>query len=134
MDALINNGFLTDVCLDRFGCEVHCKGTLKVHYYSSGDRFDRNLHCHGVPEKARHRFHWLFGSVFHGHHKLDAADTCGVVQCFPAGKSVEIASQDTGLYRGTVGGLFDRLRIAVTLLVQQQREEVVTCKTYRPAF
>ena len=104
MDALINNGFSTDVCLDRSGCEVHCKGTLKVHYYASGDRFDRKLHCHGVPEKARHRFHWLSGSIFHGHHKLDTADVCGVVQCFSAGKSVETASQDTGLYWGTVGG------------------------------
>ena len=99
MNALIDNGFLTDMCLNSRGEDVRCKGVLKVQYYSKRDRHDRKLCCHGVPEKSRHRFHWFIRSVFQGHHRLDAADVCGVVQCFGAGKSVEIASQDTGLYR-----------------------------------
>ena len=110
MEAQMGGGVLTDVCIDKFGREVQCKGILKVAYYKKGDRFDRKLNCHGVPENARHRTHWLSGSVFQGHRMLGAADVCGVVQCFAAGKSVEIASQDTELYRGTVLRLFVQRR------------------------
>ena len=33
MEALMDGGFLTDVCIDRSGREVQCKGILKVQYY-----------------------------------------------------------------------------------------------------
>jgi hypothetical protein len=124
MEALIDGGFLSDICLDKGGDPVPCKGILMVHYYSKDDRHDRKLHCHGVPEKQRHRQHWLAGSPFQGHYRLDALDVCGVLQSFGAGKSVEIASQDTGLYRGTVRVLYDRLRMVATLVAQDHREHL----------
>ena len=61
MTTLIDGGFLTDACLDKFGNEVACKGTLNVQYYCSEDRHNRKIYCVGVPEKERHRLHWLAG-------------------------------------------------------------------------
>ena len=65
------------------------------------------------------------GSVFQGHHKLDALDVSGVLQCFGKGASVEITAQDTGLHRTTVGPLLDRLRMAACLVAEDQRAGVV---------
>jgi hypothetical protein len=125
MNSLIDGGFLTDTCLDRQGNEVPCKGTLCVYYYTKEERHDRKLCCVGVPETQRHRMHFLAGSVFQGHTRLDAQDVCGVLQCFAAGKSPEVTSMDTGLHRTTVGPLLDRLRMAATLVAEDQREHMI---------
>ena len=67
----------------------------------------------------------LVGSVFHGHTKLDALDVVGVLAGFAASKSNEQIAFDTGLSRRVVGDLLDRLRMAATLVVQSQRDELV---------
>ena len=121
MNALIDGGFLTDHCLGKDGKDAECKGILCVQHYAKEGRVDRKLCCTGVPEKERHRLHWLTGSVFQGHYRLDAHDVVGLLQCFGAGKSVEVTAQDTGLHRNTVGPLLDRLRMTATLVAEEQR-------------
>lgn len=124
MECLMDGGFLTDVCLDRAGEDAVCSGTLKVQF-SDGKQVERKLLCSGVPEKQRHKFHWLSGSVFQGHTKLDALDVVGAVFAFAAGKNIETAALDTGLNRSTMGHLLDRLRMAACLVAENQREDLV---------
>ena len=125
MDTLIDGGFLADACLDKHGQEVGCKGILHVQYSCSGSQHNRKLHCSGVPEKQRHRCHWLLGSVFQGHRQLDAKDVAGILSSFGASKTVDATSIDTGLNRTTVGLLFDKLRMASALVARDQRESLV---------
>jgi hypothetical protein len=124
MVSLIDGGFLTDTCLGKDGRELPCKGILGVSYYS-GKQEQRGLCCTGVSKAERHRMHWLCGSVFQGHTKLNAGDVSGLLSCFASSKNIEATSMDIGLSRDSVGPLFDRLRMAATLVVQDQREHLV---------
>ena len=131
MTHLIDSGFLTDTCLDKLGRQVPCKGTLRLQYRERVDpktgsvQHNRGLVCHGVPEKDRHRHHWLEGSVLQGHHKLDAQNVTGILECFAASKSPEQSAMDTGLNRDTCRHLLDRLRMASALVAQNQRDTMV---------
>lgn len=130
MSHLIDSGFLTDTCLSKDGSELPCKGILCISYRKREDKkgnvqHNRVLQCRGVPENQRHRFHWLQGSVFQGHTKLDASDVTGILQCFAASKSPEQASMDTGLNRDTCGLLLDRVRLASAQVTKHQRESLV---------
>lgn len=126
MCALIDGGVVNDVCLDQRGEEVQCMGTLRVYYIEGENRqTERKLICGGVSHAHRHKMHWLQGSVFQGHTKLNACDAAGVLRSFGACKSVEQASIDTGLSRETIGPLYDRLRMAAALVAESQRESVV---------
>ena len=116
MECLIDGGFLTDVCLDRGGAEVQCAGTLNINYRSAGGQEERKLLCSGTTAKGRHKLHWLTGSIFQGHTKLNAGDVVGVIQAFAGGKNTEVASMDTGLHRNTVRPLLDRLRMAAAMV------------------
>ena len=69
--------------------------------------------------------HWLYGSIFQCHMKLSAADVVGILQAFGAAKPVDIASMDTVLHRNTVGVLYDRLRMAIAMVVETKREQIV---------
>jgi hypothetical protein len=132
MNSLIDGGFLTDTCLNKNGSELPCPGTLCVQYScrahgkgkEAGEQTNRKLGCVGVAEKHRHRFHWLAGSVFQGHYKLDAKDVTALLESFAASKSPEESSIDTGLNRDTVRHLLDRLRMASALVAVDQRQEL----------
>ena len=84
----------------------------------------RQGRCRGGQNKDRHRFHFLKGTVFEGHTKLNAGYALGVIQCFAAQKNIEQTAMDTGLARNTVGPLSGRLRMAATLLSQRDREDI----------
>ena len=73
---------MIESCVDGHGKELACKCTLMVQYYQTKGQQNRKLYCVGVPEKHRHRFHWLTGSVFQGHDRLDARDINGILQAF----------------------------------------------------
>ena len=118
MSSLIDGGFLTDFCLDKDGRDLKCPGTLNVQYYESEGQHNRKLYCSGVPEKHRHRMHWLSGSIFQGHARLDAKDVTGVLSCLASSKSAEQIAMDTGLNRNTCRHMLDRLRMAATLAAQ----------------
>ena len=50
---------------------------------------------------------------------------CGLLQCFGAGKSIEMTAQDTGLHRNVVGPLLDRLRMAAALVAEDLRDHTI---------
>jgi hypothetical protein len=87
MIGLMDGGFCTDVCVNSSGQELPCKDVLAV-AYSFGKQEQRQLCCSGVKSSERHRMHWLHGSVFQGHTKLDAKDVLGVLESFGASKTV----------------------------------------------
>ena len=121
MNALMDGGFLADCCLDAAGKVLPCKGTLMVQYYVGKDgQHNRKLYCVGVPEKHRHRTHWLQGSLFQGHTRLDAKNVSGLVHCFATSKSPEESAMDTGLNKGTCQILLDKLRMASALVALEQ--------------
>ena len=125
-ECLMDGGFLSDACCDSQGREIPCAGTLVVQYYQGKDgQHNRKLYCVGVPRKQRHRLHWLQGSVFQGHSKLDAKDVSGILHCFATGNSVEVASMDTRLNRDTCQILLDKLRMASALVAVEHRQNVV---------
>lgn len=66
MSALLDGGFLTDTCLRSAGEDLECRGVLRLWHRTSDSQTERKLMCSGVPQKQRHRFHWLHGSVFQG--------------------------------------------------------------------
>jgi hypothetical protein len=72
--------------------------------------------------------HWLHRSVFQGHRQLDARDVDGVLQCFSVCKTPEQTSQNTCLNWDTCLQLLDRLRMASSLVAQDQRDNVVFAK------
>ena len=123
--SLLDGGFANDVCLDQRGEEAPCRGVLNVYYNKGSAQTQRYLMCGGVPHKQRHKMHWLRGSVFEGHVKLNANDVAGVLHCFGTSKGVDPTSSDTGLGRDTIGLLFDRLRMAASLVAQHHRDSVV---------
>ena len=74
--------------------------------------------------------HWLQGSVFQGHTKLDAKDVSGIAHCFARSKNPEDASCDTGLSRDTCQVLLDKMRMASALVAIDQRKQTTfdTCQ------
>ena len=121
MEGLIDGGFVTDCCVDEAGRDVGCLGILQV-MWGVGRR---KLSCSGVPNKHRHRFHWLNGSVFHGHTHLTVYEVNGVLFSFAAQKDIQATAMDTGLGRKVVGELFDRLRMAACMIATDHREAVL---------
>jgi hypothetical protein len=69
--------------------------------------------------------HWLQGSVFQGHTKLDAKDVSGVLHCFARSKGPDETSTDTGLNKATCQLLLDKLRMASALVAVELRDETV---------
>ena len=108
--------------MNPHGATVKCSGVLNTFMSDSNVRM---LLCKGVPNNQRHRVHWLTGSVFHGHRLLAVRETIGILLCFAAKLDVESTAIVTGLNRKTVRHLFDRLRMAATLVVQSSRETMV---------
>ena len=82
MDVLLDGGLLTDECVDKSGNPLRCPGVMRTFYSSSGGEEKRKLVCSGVPNKHRHRFHWLMGSIFDGHRMLTVREVVGLVYGF----------------------------------------------------
>ena len=120
--GLLDGGFLSDVCLNSFAAPVKCCGVLNP-FASDPNR--RLLGCTGVPNNKRHRFHWLTGSVFHGHRLLSVREVVGVLCCFAAKSDVESSAVLTGLGRKVQRHLFDRLRMAATMVMEERRKAMV---------
>ena len=53
---------------------------------------------------------------------MNAGDIIGVLQCFAAQKTIEMTAMDTGVNWKTAELLLDRLRMAATLVGQNERE------------
>ncbi len=123
--TLIDGGFLTDFCVNENGKDLNCPGCLRLMLSYSRGYAERQLGCQGVPNKHRHKLHWLQGSVFQGHTKLTADDVIGVLHSFASMKNNEATSMDIGLGRKVVGELFDRLRMASCLLAVHHRDATV---------
>ena len=92
---------------------------------ADGPCTERRMVCRGVPSSQRHRFHWITGSVFHGHRLFSEREATGVLMCFAVKADVEASAVLTGLGRKTVRHLFDRLRMAATLVMHERRKAMV---------